>query len=183
MKFIIMRITLYSVFLVFLSSFSLFSATERQTTLIIDNGAYETGRLKNPVNEARDLAATIATIPAKTIVLKYSDFGPAAAAYNIIGSNWWQWVGCPCSEPGDMEEYDIKVVVFHDIPLRQVRKTYPVLEEKLQDFRYLPYAKAMEYLEKHIQENFSAEMTQGLQQTKYLIEKKVGKSKRTNDAG
>ena len=35
------------------------SAPERRTALVIGNGAYETGRLKNPVNDATDMAATL----------------------------------------------------------------------------------------------------------------------------
>ena len=35
------------------------SAPERRTALVIGNGSYETGRLKNPVNDATDMAATL----------------------------------------------------------------------------------------------------------------------------
>ncbi len=35
------------------------AAPERRTALVIGNGAYETGRLKNPVNDATDMAATL----------------------------------------------------------------------------------------------------------------------------
>jgi hypothetical protein len=178
MKSIIMRIILFTMSLVFLSSSPGYSATERRIDPVIGNGAYETGHLKNPVNKATDMAATLATTPAKTMVLKYSDFGPQGMSWEIIGFYWWQWVGCPCSEPGDMTEYDVKVVVYRDIPLRQVKKTYPVLKEKGQDFRYLPYTKAMNYLDKQIQENIMADVTQTLQQTKSLIEKGMGKPKK-----
>ncbi|MCX5821155.1 MAG: caspase family protein [Deltaproteobacteria bacterium] len=37
----------------------LIAAPERRTALVIGNGAYETGRLKNPVNDATDMAATL----------------------------------------------------------------------------------------------------------------------------
>jgi hypothetical protein len=59
MKSIIMRITLFTVFLFSFSSLPGYSATERRTAVVIGNGAYETGRLKNPVNDATDMAATL----------------------------------------------------------------------------------------------------------------------------
>lgn len=170
-----MRITLFSVFLFFILSLPVYSATERRTALAIGNGAYETGRLKSPVNNATNIASTLATTTGKTIVLNYSDFGPQVMSWEIIGFDWWQWVGCLCLEPGDMNEYDVKVVVYRDILLRQVEKIYPALENEGQDFRYLPYTKAIRYLNEKIQENFSAEMTQRLQETKSIIEKKFGK--------
>lgn len=37
----------------------LFAATERRTALVIGNGAYTSGHLKNPVNDAQDMAAAI----------------------------------------------------------------------------------------------------------------------------
>jgi hypothetical protein len=38
---------------------SAYGATERRTALVIGNGAYDTGRLRNPVNDATDVAATL----------------------------------------------------------------------------------------------------------------------------
>jgi len=38
---------------------SLFAVTERRTALVIGNSAYSTGPLKNPVNDATDMAATL----------------------------------------------------------------------------------------------------------------------------
>ena len=37
----------------------LYAATERRTALVIGNGAYTSGPLKNPVNDAQDMAAAL----------------------------------------------------------------------------------------------------------------------------
>ena len=59
MKSVIMRITLLSVVLHFFFSLPGYSATEQRTALVIGNGAYSSGPLKNPVNDATDLAAAL----------------------------------------------------------------------------------------------------------------------------
>ncbi|MCK9196699.1 MAG: caspase family protein, partial [Syntrophales bacterium] len=45
------------------------SAPERRTALVIGNGAYEGSRLKNPVNDAVDMAAALKEL-GFTVVLK-----------------------------------------------------------------------------------------------------------------
>jgi hypothetical protein len=107
-------------------------------------------------------------------VLDYADFGPQSLAYKTTGMEWWQWDDH--GHPDPAYEYDVKVVVYRDIPLIQVQESYPVLEAKEQDYRYLTYAKAMAYLDEQIQENIVLEVTQRLKQTKLMIERKMGKS-------
>lgn len=60
MKFILMRITFISLLLLvlFISNPS-YSAAERRIALVIGNGSYDFGRLKNSVNDANDIAATL----------------------------------------------------------------------------------------------------------------------------
>ncbi len=54
-----MRIPLFSVFIFFLPSLPAYSATELRTALVIGNGDYSTGSLRNPVNDADDMAAAL----------------------------------------------------------------------------------------------------------------------------
>jgi len=118
-------------------------------------------------------AVGCATAPAKTVVLSYCDFGPQVAAYETIGMEWWQWDNH--GDPDPDYQYDIKVVVYRDIPLNQVQEEYPVLIEEKKDYRYLPYAKAMEYLNNTIEDNVTLEVTERLKKTRLEIEKKLGK--------
>ena len=77
-------------------------------------------------------------------ILPYSAFGPQAAAYELIGMAWWQW-----EAHGDDEdrEYPIKVVMFWDQTREETAKRHPVEREKLRDFRYVEYSKAVEHME------------------------------------
>ena len=50
----------------------------------------------------------------------------------------------------------------------------PVIEEKKQDYRYLEYTKALEYLDKTIEENLVSEVTKVLKQTRNVIVAKLG---------
>jgi hypothetical protein len=55
----IMRITLFSTLLFILSVSTVYAATESRTALVIGNSAYTSGPLKNPVNDAADMAAML----------------------------------------------------------------------------------------------------------------------------
>lgn len=83
------------------------------------------------------------------MVLRYQDFGPQAAAFELIGYQWYQWLECPC---GDSDEHEIKVVVYKGIPLKLVKRKYPVTKGK-SDYRYLDYKKAVTYLDSGISFN------------------------------
>ena len=74
------------------------------------------------------------------VILPYSAFGPQAAAYELVGMEWWQWDSHGDSRP---RHYPIKVVVFWDQTRAQTAKNHPVNQTKLQDFRYAEYAKAI----------------------------------------
>lgn len=109
----------------------------------------------------------------KTIVLNYDDFGPQVSAYETIGMNWWQWQGQ--GKPDPPYYYDIKVVVYRDISPQRVMEMYPVVKEKNLDYRYLPYTKALLYLNKEIQSDVLAELTEKLRKTKDKITSTLGK--------
>lgn len=78
-------------------------------------------------------------------------------AWETIGMDWWQWDNHGDSDP--RSRCDIKVVVYRDVPLERVKLMFPVRKEKNQDFRYLEYSKALEYLDKGIKETRDEEVS------------------------
>lgn len=78
------------------------------------------------------------------LVIPYEDFSPQVLAYPYIGYEWYQWESHGDSNPNT--RYDIKVVVYSGLSLREVERRYPVDETRKQDYRYLTLPKAMEYL-------------------------------------
>lgn len=113
-----------------------------------------------------------------TVVLKYSDFGPQSVSWETIGMGWWQWDDC--GDPNPNYSYDIRVVVYRGIPLEDVKQLYPVRKEKNQDYRYLEYQKAVEYLNKGIQKYSSREwedlkeIADGLRRTRTRLFEALG---------
>ena len=85
---------------------------------------------------------------AHTLVLAYDDFGPMSMSWELIGLDVWQWENSDDGDPNS--KYPIKVVVYKDIPLETVQRTYPVVPEKEQDYRYVRYSDALIYLDLHI---------------------------------
>lgn len=85
-----------------------------------------------------------------TLVLSYQDFGPQAAAYELIGFEWYQWNSHGSDKPAEHD--DVKVVVYRDIPLADVKRRYPVLQGR-QDYRYVTYEAAIAYCDLMLQEH------------------------------
>lgn len=83
--------------------------------------------------------------PGKTLVLRYEDFGPQAAAYPLIGYQWYQWNNHGDSDP--KKEDVIKVVVYEGVSVKELRERFPVDQAILQDYRYVPKRKAVKYLD------------------------------------
>ncbi|APR82848.1 Hypothetical protein A7982_08197 [Minicystis rosea] len=90
--------------------------------------------------------------PPETLVLAYDDFGPPAAAWELIGSQWWAWEGGGSWERCD--DFDIRVVVFRGVPRKQVEMKFPsaqskadLVERGLADYRYVEHKKALAYLD------------------------------------
>ncbi|MBI3898981.1 MAG: hypothetical protein HY308_11900 [Gammaproteobacteria bacterium] len=102
----------------------------------------------------------------KTVVLNYEDFGPQAMAYELLGMEWWQWLPHGDSRP---TTYDIKVVVYRNGTLDDVKHQYPTVAEKEQDYRYLAYPEALQYLDKNIKENVLQPVTDKLKLTREKI--------------
>ena len=78
-----------------------------------------------------------------TVVLKYSDFGPQVVVHEVLGMEWYQWNSQGPDDPNESD--DIKVVVYRNIPLDEVKRKFPVIKEK-QDYRYLEYGNALKLL-------------------------------------
>ncbi len=83
----------------------------------------------------------------KTLVLDYGELGPSSLTYEIVGNEWYQWNNHGDSDPKNFD--DVKVVVYRDIPLEEVRQMYPVDEKRFMDYRYLDYETAIDLLSKH----------------------------------
>jgi hypothetical protein len=86
-----------------------------------------------------------------TIVLGYDDFGPQAMSYEWIGMGWYQWNSQGPDDPNAKD--DVKVVVYRNISLDEVKRMYPVIEEK-QDYRYLEYQPALNLLKQYERDPF-----------------------------
>ncbi len=110
--------------------------------------------MKNLITAAFLLLGLQAT-RAGEVILPYSAFGPQAAAYKVIGMEWWQWDSHGDSRPRD---YPIKIVVFWDQTREDTAKRHPVDRGKLQDFRYVEYSKAITHMERTIKELKDSEL-------------------------
>jgi len=100
------------------------------------------------------------------IVLEYSDFGPQVIASEVIGTQWWQW-----QEHGDSKPtvYPVKVVVYRGASLDEAKKRYPVDPMKKQDFRYLEYQEALNFLDQKIEDDVIEGVTSTLRKTRNII--------------
>jgi hypothetical protein len=84
----------------------------------------------------------------QTMILRYDAFGPQAFAHELLGMEWYQWNTSGSPNPRQIDP--IKVVVYRDINLEEVKQLYPVVKELEQDYRYLSDRGALEYLERKI---------------------------------
>lgn len=96
------------------------------------------------------------------VVLSYEDFGRQVMAHEALGMQWWQWQTRGDSRP---TEYDIKVAVFQGSG-DEVKSLYPVVEHKTQDYRYITYQNAINYLDSAIVENALPLVTERLMDTR-----------------
>jgi hypothetical protein len=103
------------------------------------------GLSRNPVDYVKEIS-----LHKNVCLLKYEDFGVQAMAYELIGYQWYQWK--PHGDPDPDTRYDIKVIVYKDIPAGMVREFYTVYKELRQDYRYVEYCRALHYLNKQIRE-------------------------------
>lgn len=83
---ILKRIFLALFILAWINPFSLLAATEQRTALIIGNSAYSIGPLKNPVNDAMDMAAILQKLGFKVILKKNANLETMEAAIEEFGN-------------------------------------------------------------------------------------------------
>ena len=109
------------------------------------------------------MTACVSPPRSKVVILDYREFGPQIIASEVIGMEWWQW-----NSHGDSRyrDYTIKVAVYRDISLEEVKTKYPVNSTTESDYRYLKHSIALEYLDKKITENVMKSVTQQLIQTR-----------------
>jgi hypothetical protein len=103
------------------------------------------GLIKSPVDFVKEIC-----FGRNILLLGYADFGVQSMAYELVGFQWYQWDSHGDLHPGT--KYDIKVIVYKDIDLEEVQKLYPVDKDKKQDYRYVAYDKALEYLDQQMQQ-------------------------------
>jgi hypothetical protein len=61
----------------------------------------------------------------------------------------WQWGTADCFESGD--NFEIRVVVYRDLPLSEIQQRYPTIEMRA-DYRYVEYHAALAYLDEQLAE-------------------------------
>lgn len=99
---------------------------------------------------------------ATTVVLDYHAFGPQAAAWQLLGHEWWQWQAHGDSRPGT--SYDVKVVVYRGIDRDAVAAAYPVVSAEQKDYRYVTFDAALAYLDREIAKDVLPELTEELRE-------------------
>jgi uncharacterized caspase-like protein len=87
MKSIIMRITLFTILLFSLVTSSVYSATEQRIALVIGNGTYSSGPLKNPVNDATDMAVALQQTGFTVVLKKNAHLQEMEEAIENFGNN------------------------------------------------------------------------------------------------
>jgi hypothetical protein len=116
-----------------------------------------------------------------SIVMRHSDFGPPSGSYELLGAEWYQWNSQGPDDPNGRD--DVKIVIYRNVDLATVKRTYPVFEGK-SDYRYLEYSEAMDFLAKRIDElkmdqdpefsKLNEELRSEYEQTKAKIVEKLG---------
>lgn len=105
------------------------------------------------------------------MILDYKDFGPQVIASEIIGVDWWQSQSHGGSRP---IEYNVKVVVYRNAELNEIKEKYPTVPEEERDYRYLEYDLALNYLEEKINEDVLEGVTVTLKKTRQKIISQLG---------
>ncbi len=101
------------------------------------------------------IGGTVLSENSKNIfVTSYSSFGPPQLSNQLLGENHWQW-----DDPDNHKpiSFDIKIVVYRNIPLKDVKMSFPVDPSKKQDYRYVSYSEASTYFDLEL-EKFEKEM-------------------------
>jgi hypothetical protein len=81
--------------------------------------------------------------------MKYADFGSPSGPDDLLGFDSSQGNGQGAEALRNRDE--IQVVVYRNVDLATVKRTYPALGGKY-DYRYVEYSQAIDYLDKQIEE-------------------------------
>lgn len=101
-----------------------------------------------------------------TVVLGYTDFGPQAMAYQVIGRKRLPWAPNTPLTPGDG---GIFIVVFRGIEKARVIEAYPDNPDNNLDYRYVAYTDAISYLDKNIAQDILSNVTKRLETSRQTI--------------
>lgn len=93
----------------------------------------------------------------------YRDFGPQAAAHELLGMEWWQWDNHGSPDP--KAHYPIKVIVYQGYSKEAVARRFAVDPAGKRDYRYVSHQQAVKYLKKQISDNVLPEVTRKLKVT------------------
>ena len=84
-----------------------------------------------------------------SFVMKYSEFGAPGSSDELLRSESSQGSGQTADDPSGSD--DIQIVVYRNVDLATVKRTYPELGAK-SVYRYVEYSQAINYLDKKIEE-------------------------------
>ena len=107
-------------------------------------------------------------VKSNTLILQYQDFGPQSISYELIGKEWYQWNSQGPDDPNATD--NVKVVVYRNISLDEVKRLYPVVAEK-QDYRYFEYKAALDLLSRYETDPFWDQHPKTKEQMKQTREK------------
>lgn len=105
-------------------------------------------------------------ITKSTVVFEYADFGPQAMAYRVLGPKNLQWEP---EVPIMIGQGKVYVVVYRGIPLEAVANHFPPDRSRNQDYRYIQYGEALNYLDAKIERNLLRRVTERLRRTREAI--------------
>jgi hypothetical protein len=84
-----------------------------------------------------------------SFVMKYSEFGAPGSSDELLRSESSQGSGQRPDDPSRSD--DIQIVVYRNVDLATVKRTYPELGAK-SVYRFVEYSQAIDYLDKKIEE-------------------------------
>jgi hypothetical protein len=112
--------------------------------------SFEMKRTLNQIALAIIIVISCSSNNKQILILSYDEFGPQSIVWETIGMQWWQWDNHGDSDPNT--KCDIKIAIYRDIPLQDVKKRFPVVKESQKDYRYLEYNSALSFLDTKIHE-------------------------------
>ena len=140
---------------------------------VIPGVSFEMKTKLNQIVLAAMLVISCSNSDKQILILSYDDFGPQSMAWETIGMQWWQWDNHGDSNPNT--KYGIKIAIYRDIPLQEVKERFPVVKESKKDYRYIEYKTALKFLEKNIfeykeiDEQWAKDIVKRLSKTRHKV--------------